>query len=125
MWLAILALPAPGGSSGTLSVPLTFVPNAGQTDPAVRFQAHTLGGTLFFTPSEVVLALPRTAPATRPPAGGRDLSVGIPRDGSDERGVPVRFLRLRFPGASARPEIVGAERLPGTFNSFRGSDPAR
>lgn len=124
MGLALLALPAPGRSGGTVSVPLTFVPNAGQTDPAVRFQAHTLGGTLFFTPSEVILALPQTGPATRPPATGRDLSVGIPRDGSAERGVPVSFLRLHFPGAAARPEMVGAERLPGTFNSFRGSDPA-
>ena len=61
--LAILALPAHAGSGGPVSVPLTFVPNAGQTDPAVRFQAHSLGGTLFFTPSEVILALPEAGPA--------------------------------------------------------------
>src|SRR2546426_6360132 len=117
--LAILALPAPAGSGGPVRVPLTFAPNAGQTDPAVRFQAHSLGGTLFFTPSEVILALPEAGPATRPPKTGRDLSVGA------EHGIPVSFLRLRFVGASQQPEIAGAERLPGTFNSFHGSDPAR
>ena len=39
-------------------LPLSFVPNAGQTEPAARFQAHAMGGTLFFTPDEVVLSLP-------------------------------------------------------------------
>jgi hypothetical protein len=34
------------------------VPNAGQTDPAARFQAHGMGGTLFFAPDELVLSLP-------------------------------------------------------------------
>src|SRR5690348_8911767 len=38
-------------------LPLAFEPNAGQTDSSVRFAVHTTGGTLFFTPSEVVLSL--------------------------------------------------------------------
>jgi len=41
-------------------MPLAFIPNAGQHDPAVRFQAGALGGTLFFTPEAVTLALPAT-----------------------------------------------------------------
>ena len=53
-------------------LPLSFIPNAGQTEPAVRFQAHSLGGALFFTPGEVVLSLPaptspEAAEATVPP----------------------------------------------------------
>jgi len=36
-------------------LPLAFVPNAGQTDAAVRFLVRGLGGTLFFTPGEFVL----------------------------------------------------------------------
>ena len=44
-------------------LPLSFVPNAGQTDPAVRFQAQGMGGTLFFTHDEVVLSLPAPSPA--------------------------------------------------------------
>jgi hypothetical protein len=38
-------------------LPLPFVPNVGQSDPAVSFQAHSSGGTLFFTPEEVVLSI--------------------------------------------------------------------
>ena len=34
-------------------LPLSFVPNAGQTDPAVRFQAYGMAGTIVFTPDEV------------------------------------------------------------------------
>src|SRR3954451_10860493 len=44
-------------------LPLAFEANAGQFDPAVRYQAHVLGGTLYFTPDTVVLSLPqRVAP---------------------------------------------------------------
>ena len=128
-----VAVPVSGGGGDTgrrsaelirAGLPLIFVPNAGQTDPAVRFQAETLGGTLFFTPTEVVLALPQTASAARPESG-RDLDVGLGRGAVPDAGVPVHFVRQRFLGASARPEIVGAEPLPGTYSSFRGGDPAR
>ena len=39
------------------ALPLHFEPNAGQSDPAVRYIAHTPHGALFFTPSEVGLSL--------------------------------------------------------------------
>ncbi len=81
-------------------LPLAFVPNAGQADPTVRFQAHDMGGTIFFTPEEVVLRLP---------------SAG------DGPGV----VRMRFEGANPAPAITGGERLPGTVNYFRGDDPAQ
>ena len=45
-------------ASGRL--PLSFVPNAGQMDPTVRFQVRSAGATLFFTPNEIVLSLPTT-----------------------------------------------------------------
>src|SRR5260221_13235162 len=38
-------------------LPLSFVPNLGQTDAAVHFQVNSAGGSLFFTPSEIVLSL--------------------------------------------------------------------
>jgi hypothetical protein len=50
---------------------LTFVPNHGQTDPSVRFQATGQAGALFFTPGEVVLNLPVDVP----PAHPRDMSA--------------------------------------------------
>src|SRR4029079_1426615 len=71
--LAAMALPGSARPAATEALtatiqktirqlPLSFVPNAGQTDAAVRYQAHGLGGTLFFTPREIVLALPTAAP---------------------------------------------------------------
>src|SRR5215212_1875639 len=46
------------GTSGPLphALPLSFEPNAGQTDPSVRFMAHTGAGTLFFNSSSIVIA---------------------------------------------------------------------
>ena len=57
-----LAWPSPAGPTlvpdfGKL--PLSFVPNIGQTDPTVHFQVWGMGGTLFFTPGEVVLVCRR------------------------------------------------------------------
>src|SRR5438270_5581257 len=43
--------------SGWSTMPLAFEPNAGQTDPAVRFVAHGNGGTAFLTPSQLVVSL--------------------------------------------------------------------
>src|SRR5688572_589389 len=40
------------------NLPLSFEPNQGQTDESVRFLTHASGGTLYFTPGEVVLSLP-------------------------------------------------------------------
>ena len=39
------------------ALPLSFISNAGQTDPAVRFQVKGAGYTMFFTPNEVVFRL--------------------------------------------------------------------
>src|SRR5260221_13143350 len=38
-------------------LPLSFVPNLGQTDAVVQFQARSAGGSLFFTSREIVLSL--------------------------------------------------------------------
>lgn len=81
-------------------LPLSFVPNAGQTDPTVRFQARGLGGGLFFTPNEVVLTLPARAEK-----------------------FARQAVRLHFEGANATPEIIGVEPLPGRVNYFSGNDP--
>jgi hypothetical protein len=126
--VAVLLLPAWGWGSrrpALSGLPLSFVANQGQADPAVRFQAHALGGTVFFTPSEVVLTLHRTSPATGAPRAARDLELGGPAGGAAPRGVPARVLRLRFKDAARHVDIAGAERLPGIVNFFRGGDPAR
>lgn len=119
MWSAIVeaephSSPVPTLSSEFGKLPLAFVPNVGQTDPAARFQAHPLSGTLFFASSEVVLALDGAVPrlsrldASAEPLGGASPSV----------------VRLRFEGANPAVEIVGENRLPGIANYFLGDDPA-
>ena len=82
------------GEAGFGQLPLSFVPNAGQSDPVVAFQAHDLGHTLFFTADEVQVALP------------------------DET------LRLQFAGANAGATVQGADRALGTFSYLQGDDPA-
>jgi uncharacterized repeat protein (TIGR01451 family) len=118
-WLALLVLlvpplfsemahPGPGFASGPASnrLPLSFVPNQGQTDPSVRFQAHGAGGTLFFTPNEVVLSLPIDSVA------------------SATNDQPGSVLRLHFESANPAPDITGTQRLPGIANYFIRNDPA-
>lgn len=105
---------APTGATIKLAfgkLPLSFVPNAGQTDPAVRFQVHSsLGGTLFFTPAEVVLSLPEGTHGepSSPAVAHRSLVV-----------------RLRFEGANPESEIRGVDPLPGVVNYYLGDDPAK
>src|SRR5687768_16672450 len=48
-------LPLTNETLGKLS--LSFEPNAGQTNPSVKYMTHASGGTMYFTPSEVVLSL--------------------------------------------------------------------
>jgi hypothetical protein len=64
------------------ALPLAFVPNHGQADPAVAMQVRGPQGTVSFTPHEVVFALPHAAAA----------------------------VRLQFAGANATPTIGGADR---------------
>jgi len=94
-------VPAPVLSVDFGQLPLAFVPNAGQTDPAVRFQVHDRSGTIFFTTSEIVLTLPATEQA------------------------PSSVVRLRYEGANPNPKVVGLGRLPGIVNYFIGNDPAQ
>jgi uncharacterized repeat protein (TIGR01451 family) len=117
------ASPALAPDFGTL--PLSFIPNAGQTDPAARFQAHGMGSTLFFTPDEVVLSLP--VYSQQPAANHQQLTQFGPRSSSVVRpaNTPASsVVRLRFEGANPTPRIAGAHRLPGIVNYFIGNDPA-
>ena len=86
------------------ALPLSFIENAGQIDPAARFQVKAAGYTIFFTPDEVVLAV-----------------TGGGGEGTDPSSSVVG---LRFTGANSSPSAEGIERLPGSANFFRGNDPA-
>jgi hypothetical protein len=94
-------------------LPLSFEPNAGQTDQRVRFMARASGGTLFFTPAEVVLTLP----SVEPRFSAREHDLAAERDTS--------VLRLQFVGANPSASIIGGDALPGKVNYLVGSDPAK
>jgi len=80
-------------------LPLTFVPNAGQTDAQVRFVAQTSGANFYFTSTEAVFAF------------------------VNEK---KRYaLRLTFLGANPSTELVGSQAGVGKVNYLFGNDPAR
>ncbi len=88
-------------------LPLSFVPNAGQSDPVVRYQARAMGGMLFFEDDAVVLSLPMTGP-------GRQTEDQFRSD-----------VHLRFDGVDEAHRVVNAERLPGIVNYIIGNEPSR
>ncbi len=99
-WLAAsLMLTPPTISPPSVSrSPLAFVPNRGQSDPQVRFEASSLGGTAFFTEREIVLALPYEQ--------------------------STNTLRIAFDGAASQPVLTAEQRLPGVMNLIQGDDRA-
>lgn len=123
---------------------LSFEPNEGQFDPAVRFKVDAMGGTLFFTSNEIVLSLPSASAAE--PDQSLDQTPRIIEDAqgnlikapaetlpetSSERLSPSSTLkvaphtvvRLRFEGAHTDPQVTGVDELPGKLNYFLGNDP--
>ena len=97
----------PGSSSEARygQLPLSFVPNAGQSDAVVRYQAHGMGGMLYFEDEAVVLSLPKTDPGQLTEDQTRSI------------------VQLRFDGVDDAHRVVNAERLPGIVNYFIGNDP--
>src|SRR5262249_11247940 len=66
-------LPEPGGLSTFFGqLPLSFIANAGQSDPAIAFQARAPGHSLLFGPSRLALVA-RGAPCA---AGAGPASAG-------------------------------------------------
>ena len=80
--------------------PLSFIPNAGQTDPIVRFQARLADHTIFFT-SEAIVFNPAA---------------------SQEESAPVW---LNLVGANRESAIEGREKLSGVANFLQGNNPVQ
>lgn len=93
---------APGGEaqekakSAYGQLPLSFVPNTGQTDARVRYYAQAGGRSFFFTPDKAVLSF----------AG-------------EKRGMA---LDLRFLGASPHAKVLAQRPQKGTVNYLNGSE---
>ena len=79
-------------------LPLSFIPNQGQADPAVLYQAKAEGHTIFFTNNDVVLV-------------------------ADNDGTPAVFSTT-VAGANPSAMVLGVDQLPGTASFFIGNDPA-
>ena len=81
-------------------LPLSFVPNVGQTDAHVQFQAQATGGSLAFMTDGVLLVLSGGDPATS-------------------------LVGVEFVGASLATVVQGERAASGRHHFLQGSDPAR
>ncbi len=89
----------------SVSLPLFFEANQGQTDARVKFMARGRGYGLFLTADEAVLELRRSAVSRQPSASS--------------------VIRMRLAGANATSQVSGAQLLPGKSNYFIGNDPKK
>ena len=94
-------------------LPLSFEPNRGQADPAVKFLARAPGYTLTLGPREVGFDGMRRASGTL--GGGSGPAAAI--DLAD------LSLRMRFVGSNPEARVTGNKALAGEVNYLIGSDP--
>jgi hypothetical protein len=96
-------------------LPLSFEPNAGQTDPRVQFLSHGGNRTLFLTPTEAVLELNKK----------QDEAVGLHvANYKSTHECESLVLRMRLLGANVHAVPRGLEQLPGRSNYFIGKNSA-
>jgi hypothetical protein len=127
-----LALSQPQVTSPALTpsladLPITFIPNVGQSDPGVQFQAQGLGGMMFFAPDQIVLKLPgSSAPNEAQTEFSPEPSkILAPTIAATDLAAQQPVVRLRFMGANPAPEVKSAEPLPGVVNYLLGNDPSQ
>jgi hypothetical protein len=99
-------------TSKSLSLPLFFEPNRGQTAPQVKFLARGAGYGLFLTADEAVLQLHSSAVSSQPSA-------------LSSQPVSSSVIRMRLDGANSSARVSGASPLPGKSSYFIGNDPSK
>ena len=106
-------------------LPLSFEPNAGQTDSRVKFLSRGPGYTVFLTNDEAVLAL--SAGGSKRKQGSTGESSALPMAGfrnisspRPEPGHTTAVLRMQLIGANKNAQVAGADQLPGKTNYFLG-----
>ncbi|WP_341740029.1 SBBP repeat-containing protein, partial [Microcoleus sp. CAWBG640] len=85
-------------------IPLSFIANAGQTDPNVKFQVKGAGHSIYFTPNEITF----TAFQTPTEPGNAATTSAI--------------VRSSLANSNPNPTISGLEKLPGVANFILGED---
>jgi hypothetical protein len=111
-------------------LPMQFEPNVGQIDPSVRFMAHTPGGTIFFTPSEVVMSLQTRVGNQETEVEASDTLVAEQNVASANAEGEVTqtsqsVVTLRFVGADGTAILTGDAPLSGRVNYLLGNDPSK
>ncbi len=102
-------------SSTSLSLPLFFEPNQGQTDSRVKFLARGAGYGLFLTGDEAVLSLQQTSRV--------ETRLAASKAGTQKPTASV--IRMRLDGTNSTTNIHGTQPLPGKSNYFIGNDPSK
>ncbi|MEG4842045.1 DUF7948 domain-containing protein, partial [Microcoleus sp. B9-D4] len=85
-------------------IPLSFIANAGQTDPNVKFQVKGAGHSIYFTPNEITF----TAFQAPNEPGNQATNSSI--------------VRSSLANSNPNPTISGLEQLPGVANFLVGED---
>jgi uncharacterized repeat protein (TIGR01451 family) len=106
-------------SSKSLSLPLFFEPNQGQSAPEVKFLARGAGYGLFLTADEAVLELQHSAFSD--PASEKSSQLSALSSQKTSSSV----IRMKLDGASSSSRVSGVSALPGRSNYFLGNDPAK
>jgi hypothetical protein len=109
---ASMAKPESKPVPNSLSLPMFFEPNQGQTAPEVKFLARGAGYGLFLTADEAVLELQQAAPNPR-------MAAAFPQ------AEPNSWIRMRLEGANPSAKVAGASPLRGKSNYFIGNDPSK
>lgn len=108
-------------------LPLYFEANTGQAGEQVKFISRGRGYSLSLAANEVLMSL-QHSPEAKPAksrqasrAGNLDHDTGLhPRSQRLET-----VIRMKFVGATTRPEIIGTDQLPGKSHYFIGNDQKR
>lgn len=107
------------GYAGPKSTQLRFVQNAGQFDPAARFQVQAGGATVWLAEDALWLTVLDGAAEARP-LGDGDSSPLL-----SSPAVAGIHLKFSFVGANPHPRLEPFNRLDTRVSYFTGSDPAR
>lgn len=99
-------------------MPLRFEANAGQTDSQFKYYSRGSGYTMFFAPSEVILALDVSTnqPVGRPKRH-EHLRVSHKRE--------ISLVHIKLDGSDANAVISSEQPLPGNANYLIGNDPTQ
>jgi RHS repeat-associated protein len=101
-------------TDGFERLPLDFVPNVGQFDPSIRYQARGSGGVVSFLPQEVAITVLARSGGTPLPNASEAVSATI----------AAQTVRMTLDGINPTTTLTASERLPGIVHYYLGNDPA-